>query len=498
MGDITRRELFGAVVGFTVLASDLLTPPASLSIMPRSMWGADLLPKGPLPGEDVRFLIVHHSASHNGHTSADVPDILRKWFRFHTGPDRGWNDIAYNFVIDSEGVVWEARKGSLNGIVAGDATGGNQGFAQLVAVIGDYNLEEPTDASMSSLVLVLAWLADRHGVLTDPGSEVTFISRGSNRWPEGSAVTTPTINGHRSMSKTSCPGDNLMAYVEGALMADVTAARTLAVTTTTETVPPTSTTTSSTTTTSSPTTSTTAHAPSTTTSVEGNSQIGTPVTVAASESSPGDGMLGSVIGTIAGGGSRCGGRFDLVALSKAQQREIADRHCLARPPQAARAAINCWISVDPGLARGGHGVAFGQPFCVPRSTAYWSLAAAAVSGAAAGEVAAETIAAWFSTANASRPGQSSGAGSGQPAVLATLDVLTQTTSEPMTMGCHKTPSSLRWAGPAAKYCWPAEVVRSTPRSSVGPVRASAETVAVTELNSPHDGKASPVTGAGAR
>ena len=114
-------------------------------------------------------------------------------------------------------------------------------------------------------------------------------------------MTTPTINGHRSMSKTSCPGDNLMAYVEGALMADVTAARTLAVTTTTETVPPTSTTTSSTTTTSSPTTSTTAHAPSTTTSVEENSQIGTPVTVAALESSPGDGMLRSMIGTIAGG-----------------------------------------------------------------------------------------------------------------------------------------------------------------------------------------------------
>ena len=301
MEGLTRRQFLISAAGRPGL-SMALGPPSALSIMPRSTWGAGLPPKGPLADEDVRFLIVHHSASHNGHTSSDVPDILRGWFRFHTGPDRGWNDIAYNFVIDSEGVIWEAREGSLDRAVAGDATGGNQGFTQLVAVIGDFNLEEPTDASMSSLVTVLAWLADRHDVPTDPGSAITFTSHGSNKWPQGSTVATPTINGHRSMSKTSCPGDNLMTYVEGALMADVTAARALAMTTTTETVPPPSTTTSSTTTsTSTSTTSTTPLSRSTTTPVEGGNQFAVPTTVAALERPSDDDILASVVRIFAGG-----------------------------------------------------------------------------------------------------------------------------------------------------------------------------------------------------
>lgn len=226
MAPITRRQLIGGFAGLTALGPRWPMPASGLTIQPRSSWGSDRPPKGPLHPEDVRFLIVHHSASRNGHTSADVPEILRGWFDYHTGPAKGWNDVAYNFVIDSEGAIWEARQGSLDGPVAGDATGGNQGFSQLVCVIGDYDTAQPTPASLSSLVVLLAWLADRYGVSTTPESTVTFTSEGSNKWPSGTSVTTRTITGHRTMSKTSCPGDNLNAYVEGALMTDVQAVRT--------------------------------------------------------------------------------------------------------------------------------------------------------------------------------------------------------------------------------------------------------------------------------
>jgi hypothetical protein len=206
-------------------AVGLGSPPArAISINPRSSWATDRPPKGPLDPEDVRFLIAHHSASRNGHTSADAPSILRSFYDFHTG-DKGWNDIAYNFLIDSGGGIWEGRAGSLDGPVAGDATGGNQGFTQLVCVIGDYNAAQPTRASLTALVSLLAWLSDRYSIVTDPGSAVTFVSRGSNKWPAGSSVTTPTIIGHRAMSQTTCPGTNLNNYVVGSLMADVTAAR---------------------------------------------------------------------------------------------------------------------------------------------------------------------------------------------------------------------------------------------------------------------------------
>ena len=255
MGPLTRRQFIATTAGLSLAANAFVSPATDLTVNPRSSWDSDRPPTGPLSSEDVKFLIVHHSASHNGHTSADTPDILRGWFDYHTGPDRGWNDIAYNFIIDSEGVMWEGRQGSLAGAVAGDATGGNQGYTQLVCVIGDFNTGQPTGAALDSLRTMLAWLADRHGVSTAPGAQVTFTSRGSNRWSAGTEVATPTIGGHRDMSKTSCPGDSLYSYVVGGLTADVEAARGGG--------SPAPTTTSPTTTTAAPTTTTTT-APTTT------------------------------------------------------------------------------------------------------------------------------------------------------------------------------------------------------------------------------------------
>ena len=225
MRELTRRQFLGTAAGLSETPLLSVLPAASLAVHPRSEWATNRPPRGKLVEEDVRFLLVHHSASRNGHTSADAPAILRSFYDFHTGPERGWIDIAYNFLIDAGGEVWEGRAGSLDGPVVGDATGGNQGFSQLVCVIGDYNTAQPTQASLTTLVALLAWLADGYRLDTGPNSQVTFTSRGSNVWPSGTSVTTPIIAGHRSMSRTSCPGANLTSYVEGELMADVTRAR---------------------------------------------------------------------------------------------------------------------------------------------------------------------------------------------------------------------------------------------------------------------------------
>jgi hypothetical protein len=278
----TRRRFLKAASGLAVATAVGVGQgrAQALSINPRSAWAVDRPPLGPLDPETVKFLIVHHSASRNGHTSADAPSVLRSFYDFHTSSEKGWNDIAYNFLIDSGGGVWEGRAGSLDGPVAGDATGGNQGFSQLVCVIGDYNAAQPSSASLTSLVSLLAWLADRYDVATSPGSTVTFKSRGSSRWPAGTRVKTATITGHRTMSHTTCPGDNLNSYVVGGLMADVTAARggevvtpttqatttsTVASSTTTTTASATPTTADTTTSTTAPTTTTSLPEPSTTT-----------------------------------------------------------------------------------------------------------------------------------------------------------------------------------------------------------------------------------------
>ncbi len=177
-------------------------------ITPRDAWGQDLPVTGEiLVEEDVRFLLVHHTASTNDYRQDQVADQIRDFYQFHTGPEKGWPDVAYNFFVDRYGGIWEARAGSIDGPVRGDATGGSQGFALLCSLIGNHTDAEVTPEALESLSGLLAWLAERHGIDTTPGTLVDFTSRGSNRWPEGSPVTTPTISGHRDMSQTSCPGD---------------------------------------------------------------------------------------------------------------------------------------------------------------------------------------------------------------------------------------------------------------------------------------------------
>lgn len=197
-----------------------------LTVLRRASWGADLPAPLDLPTEapgDVRVLLVHHSASPNGYAEADVVDQIRLFHALHTGPGRGWPDVAYNFFVDRFGRVWEGRTGSLDGPVIGDATGGNQGFSQLVCLIGDFQIEAPTPEAVDALVAVLAWIARRDGVDVTPGATTSFTSRGSSRWPPGTVVETATIAGHRDMSQTLCPGAALHSRVRDdlpALVAD--------------------------------------------------------------------------------------------------------------------------------------------------------------------------------------------------------------------------------------------------------------------------------------
>ncbi len=214
MEPLSRRRLLQAGLAAPFLASWLRGHPGwgvtAPAIRPRADWGADLPPKGPLDSErpeDVRFLLVHHSVSVNDYPVQAVPEELRSFYRLHTAPDKGWADIAYNFLIDRFGGIWEGRAGSVEAPVRGDATGGSQGFALLCCFIGDHRTVAPSAEAQASMVALLAWLAERYAIDPRPGATASFVSRGSNRWPAGASVTTTTIAGHRDMSKTACPGD---------------------------------------------------------------------------------------------------------------------------------------------------------------------------------------------------------------------------------------------------------------------------------------------------
>ncbi len=186
-----------------------------LMVNPRSSW----VPKNAKPPvglrseSAVKVLLIHHSDSSNSYEREAVPRMIEGFLRYHTGPDKGWPDIAYNFFVDRFGGVWEGRSGSLRSPVAGSATGGNQGSSQLICLIGNHATEPPSDAAVSSLTKLLAGLSERYGLSPLADATTSFVSQGSNRWPAGSKVTTHPIEGHRAVSMTACPGDAAFALL---------------------------------------------------------------------------------------------------------------------------------------------------------------------------------------------------------------------------------------------------------------------------------------------
>ena len=101
---LSRRRLLAAGAGL-VVADTVLHPGRAgavaavapgpvrfgpAEVFPRSTWGADLPAKGPIDAEQVRFLLVHHTASRNDYDEAGAIADLRSFYGLHTGPEKGW------------------------------------------------------------------------------------------------------------------------------------------------------------------------------------------------------------------------------------------------------------------------------------------------------------------------------------------------------------------------------------------------------------------------
>lgn len=186
-----------------------------LSIVQREGW-AEEMPADTerLEAEEVKFLMLKHTAGSNEYSKEDVPGIIQDMYADHTTGENDWPDIAHNFLVDRFGTVYEGREGSIEGPVRTDSSGGSQGYTQTVAMIGNFDTQMPTVEARQSMVKVLAWLAKGNGLDLSDGSTATFESRGSSKYPAGQEVTTPVITAHSSMNHTTSPGTVLGAAVE--------------------------------------------------------------------------------------------------------------------------------------------------------------------------------------------------------------------------------------------------------------------------------------------
>jgi hypothetical protein len=197
-------------------------------IYTRAQWGANESWRDGPPRYNSTILQahIHHSASGNGYSQAEVPALIRSFYKYHTH-SLGWSDIAYNFLVDSFGSIWEGRYGGIDRPVRGAHTLGFNASSTGICVIGNLDTAQPTQATLSSLAAVAGWKLSLYG--RDPMGWTQVKSEGSDKFPSGKVVTLPVIDGHRDTNDTACPGGNLYAQLGNlrAASAGVIAAATL-------------------------------------------------------------------------------------------------------------------------------------------------------------------------------------------------------------------------------------------------------------------------------
>lgn len=158
-------------------------------------------PLDPTPDlNDVKFLILHHTAS--GNDAEDYDAVVRSYYRFHV-ETRGWDDIGYNFLISPDGIVYEGRGEKILGAHFCSKNTGTLG----IGMIGDYSAREPSDTMIASAESLVAYLAC-----------FNHINILENSYHESSELWLNHLSGHRDGCVTSCPGDQ--AYLRLPLMID--------------------------------------------------------------------------------------------------------------------------------------------------------------------------------------------------------------------------------------------------------------------------------------
>ena len=199
----------GRVRGSASRARTLLPPPP---IVARSQWGADerLRTDSPLYDPVIDKLIVHHTVTPTN------PSDPAYWVNQIYGYERanGYIDIAYHWLIDQYGKVYEGRwsrdrragevvdgEDALGRNVRGAATLSHNSRTIAVAMLGDFSYQLPTPPAMEALATVLAWKAARWGLVP--------TARSWYRKADGTSNLLPNIAGHRQCSATACPGTPL-------------------------------------------------------------------------------------------------------------------------------------------------------------------------------------------------------------------------------------------------------------------------------------------------
>jgi hypothetical protein len=197
------------------------------NLITRAQWGADesLRNGGPYYNRTVKVVFVHHTDTTNNYTRAEAPAIIRSVYAYHT-QTLGWSDIAYNFLVDRFGRIYEGRAGGVSLPIRSAATGGFNTDTASISALGTFTTTTPSRAMVSSIARIAAYklsLYDRNplGYKTLIADHATGTG---SRYSNGDRARFAVISGHRDAGYTTCPGGRLynkLPKIRGKVLADM-------------------------------------------------------------------------------------------------------------------------------------------------------------------------------------------------------------------------------------------------------------------------------------
>ena len=157
--------------------------------------GADMRLRVP---HKITHVTLHHTGDAKPLLPGDSPVARLRGLQRWGASDRNWWDVPYHFLLGLDGDIYEGRDYHFMGETN---TTYDPGGHFLISVIGNYGVQEPTQAQLNAIAEMMAWALDEFDLPLDK------------------------IGGHYNYADTGCPGKNLRKYLEDGTFRRMASAR---------------------------------------------------------------------------------------------------------------------------------------------------------------------------------------------------------------------------------------------------------------------------------
>jgi len=158
--------------------------------------------------DEKKSLVIHHTAGPRADTLEEGKEVMKSLQEAHTFTN-GWGDIWYNFLIDSEGNIYEWRAGGR--WVIGAHTSWNNTSSIGISLMGNFEDTEPTDQMRDALTVLATSLAREFDI--DPFAKQTMFEV-DDAAPYLYGTVHDSIVGHKHTSATLCPWEEVHNHLE--------------------------------------------------------------------------------------------------------------------------------------------------------------------------------------------------------------------------------------------------------------------------------------------